>query len=188
MEPMIHALKEWSVAVDALVAGDMIMLLRKGGIRDQGKSFAVTHDRAILYPTYEHQRPELLKPAYASQVQPVASGWHPHQVPIQAWAQITHVFQVSQADVVAALQPHHIWNQQFVTERLQWQPNRPVSVLLLRTYQLAEPLMIPYCSKYGGCRSWIDLAEPISMMGALPVLSEMDYSQQVEAIGQLIDG
>jgi len=34
-----HALKEWSVAVEALEAGKTIMLLRKGGIREASKNF-----------------------------------------------------------------------------------------------------------------------------------------------------
>jgi len=35
-----HALKEWAVAVDALEQGKTIMLLRKGGIHEQGGRFS----------------------------------------------------------------------------------------------------------------------------------------------------
>jgi hypothetical protein len=82
------ALKEWAVAVDALAAGQTILLLRKGGIREQGGTFAVPHRQVWLYPTYEHQKPHLLRSDYAAQVTEVPSGWHPEQVKIQAWAQI----------------------------------------------------------------------------------------------------
>jgi len=45
-----HALKEWAVAVDALEQGKTIMLLRKGGIHEQGGRFKVAHNQILLYP------------------------------------------------------------------------------------------------------------------------------------------
>ena len=38
--------------------------VRKGGLREDGRHFAVRATRVWLYPTAEHQRAELLKPAY----------------------------------------------------------------------------------------------------------------------------
>lgn len=86
-----HALKEWSVAVEALEAGKTIMLLRKGGIREESTNFEVPYRQVWLYPTYEHQKPDLLKSEYASQVTPVESGWHPDTVRIGSCAEITGV-------------------------------------------------------------------------------------------------
>jgi hypothetical protein len=179
---LIHALKEWAIAVDALEHGKIILLLRKGGIHEQGKTFTVTHNPILLYPTYEHQKTELLKPAYATQVQPVSSGWHPAMVRIGAWAQITNIFRVSEEPIVTALLPYHIWNHQFAQERFGWKPRQPLYVLLLRTYKLLQAKEIPYRAEYGGCKSWIDLAEPISLEKSLPVLSDIDYSKQVTEI------
>lgn len=56
-----HALKEWAVAVDALAEGKTILLLRKGGIKEEGNRFRVAYEEILLYPTYEHQQPNLLK-------------------------------------------------------------------------------------------------------------------------------
>ncbi len=182
-----QALKEWSVAVSALTQGDTILLLRKGGIREHQRTFQVEQDRVWLYPTYEHQKPHLLKAPYAEQVEPVSSGWHPETVAIAAWAEITHIFQVTEEPTVTALLPFHIWNEQFVTERLKWKPSQPLYVLLLRVHQLANPRHISYRAEYGGCRSWIDLHEPISIQDTTPVLSETTYHQQVEAIQQILE-
>ncbi len=55
------ALKEWAVAVRALVKGKQILMLRKGGIHRDDKEFRVVHPEFLLYPTYEHQNIELLK-------------------------------------------------------------------------------------------------------------------------------
>jgi hypothetical protein len=176
------ALKEWAVAVDALTQGETILLLRKGGIREQGGSFQVAHSPVWLYPTYEHQKPHLLKPEYADRVTPVESGWHPETITIQAWAEITHTFQVSEATTVESLLPCHIWNQQFAIERLKWKPKTPIALLLLRVYRLPQAQVIPYREEYGGCKSWIDLQVEGFPDRAVPVLTDEDYQRQVQVI------
>jgi hypothetical protein len=182
-EPLTKALKEWAIAVRALTQGETILLLRKGGIREQ--SFAVAQSQFWLYPTYEHQKPQLLKSAYANQVSLVKPGWHPETVEISAWATVTHWFEVSDPATVAALLPFHIWTEAFVTERLKWKPRLPLSVLLLRVYRLAEAQQIAYRTEYGGCKSWIDLSIEASPQAGTPILAEADYSRQVEAIMDL---
>ncbi len=184
----MDALKEWQVAVNALEQGETIVLLRKGGIRESGGRFVAQRDRICLYPTVEHQKPELLKPSYAELVQPVASGWHPEQIRIGSWALITDCLQVSTAEQVDSLLPSHIWNQRFVTERLQWKPSHPLQVLLLRVYNLHEPQMIPFSEAYSGCKSWIELGQAIALENSAPVLSDLTYANQVAAIQSLLIG
>ena len=179
-----HALKEWAIAVDALSTGKTIVLLRKGGIREAG--FQVQQPLVWLYPTYEHQKPHLLKPEYASKVTPVESGWHPRTVIIQSCAEITQVLPVSNKEQIEALQPYHIWHEQMISDRLGWQPQRPLIVLLLRVYRLAIPKTILYDSSYGGCKSWIDLIEPISQANLNPVISDDEYAIQAQKIAALV--
>ncbi|AFZ31286.1 protein of unknown function DUF1802 [Gloeocapsa sp. PCC 7428] len=172
-----HALKEWAVAVAALEQAKTIMLLRKGGIHEQGGRFRVACDQVLLYPTYEHQQPALLKPEYANAVTPVASGWHPETVRISSWAEITDILPVSDPQVVEALLPFHIWNDKFTRDRLKWKSRQPLYILLLRVYTLPQVHHIPYRAEYGGCKSWIDLAQTISLENSQPVLSDAAYSQ-----------
>ena len=185
MSTTTSAFKEWAVAVDALQDGKTILLLRKGGIHERGGRFKVAHEQFLLYPTYEHQQPSLLKPDYAHLVTPVPSGWHPETVRISAYAQITAIFQVSDAPAVSALLPFHIWQEQFVCDRLKWKPQQPLYILLLRTYKLSSAQVITYRQEYGGCKSWIDLAESIPIEGA-PVLDDVTYTEQVIEITQIV--
>lgn len=175
------ALKEWAIAVEALTQGDTILLLRKGGIREAGGRFSVPQSQVWLYPTYEHQKPQLLKPEYGDRVSEVPSGWHPERVVIRSWAEVTHTLQVQEPEVVERLLPFHVWNDQFVTERLNWKPRTPLYVLLLRVYRLAAALEIPYRESYGGCRSWIELEVPLEQEGAA-ALSDQAYEAQVQRI------
>ncbi|MDX2227993.1 MAG: DUF1802 family protein [Leptolyngbyaceae cyanobacterium bins.349] len=183
---LIHALKEWQVAVQALEQGETIALLRKGGIREVGGRFTVQRDRVWLYPTVEHQQPHLLKSNYASAVQPVESGWHPDTVRLGAWADITDVFQVQASSTVLELFPFHIWNQAFVTERLQWKPSQPIFVLLLRVYRLPSPQLLPYSPNYDGCKSWIDLERAIATEPSESVLANQEYGDRVAAIRGIV--
>lgn len=184
-----YALKEWDIAIQALEMGETIMLLRKGGIREQGGKFKVDHDKILLYPTFEHQKPTLLKPEYANLVQPVASGWHPETVKISSFAEITNILSWNNAQdesLINSLIKYHIWNQAFVRDRLQFKPDQPLYILLLRTYKLEKVYNIAYHPSYGGCRSWIDLKETISLENMVPVLTQENYDQQVSTIDQIL--
>ncbi|MEG4533678.1 DUF1802 family protein [Microcoleus sp. D2_18a_D3] len=186
MKSTTRALKEWNVAVNALEQGQTIVLLRKGGIREQAGQFNVTDKQVLLYPTFEHQQPDLLKPEFAHQVNTVESGWHPEVIRIGSWAEITDVFLVAWEPAITALFPYHIWNEKFVSDRLKWKQTQPIYIFLLRAYRLAEIREIPYIPEYGGCRSWIDLADAISLEGSQAVLSDREYIERSNEIRNLI--
>jgi hypothetical protein len=181
-----QALKEWQVAIDALTAGQTILLLRKGGIQEAEAKFTVKAREVILYPTTEHQKPELLKPQYrepqySKQANAIEPGWHPETVTIKSWAQITDIGSISDLETVENLLPYHIWNGQFVRDRLQWKPRQPLYLLLLRVYRLV-PQSIAYDRDYGGCRSWITLKSAISLENSDPVLTDDDHLKLVQKI------
>ncbi|GAB4466647.1 MAG: DUF1802 family protein [Elainellaceae cyanobacterium] len=189
---MVAALKEWAIAQEALLSGDTILLLRKGGIRETSGRFSVAQSRVLLYPTYEHQQPHLLKPPYADRVQPVPAGWHPNTVTLCAWADITHIFQITTAETVDALLPFHIWTAALAAERLKWKPQQPLYVLLLRVHRLAEVLNLPYQESYGGCKSWIDVELPVGRAANpfvdAPVLTQEQYAHRVMEIERVVLG
>ncbi len=179
------ALKEWAIAIEALNQGDTIILLRKGGIREQG--FQVEDSFVWLYPTYEHQKPHLLKPEYVSKVVSVESGWHPEQITIRSCAEITDILAIDNIKQIEALQPYHIWNEQMIGDRLKWQPQKPLIVLLLKVYRLPQPQSIPYNNAYGGCKSWIELNLPIATDQLIPAIEDNQYNQKVVEIKTLLE-
>ena len=181
------ALKEWSVAVDALTKGETIVLLRKGGIKEQSGRFKAQAEQAVLFPTFEHQKPELLKPKYQALVEPVRSGWHPQTIELKAWAQITHIFLTTDEAKVAALADFHVWQPQLAQERLKWKPNQPLYVMALRVYSLPAPVTIPWLESYRGCRSWVELNEALVVDDLLPAIADADYNAQVAEIAALLN-
>ncbi len=180
-----HALKEWNIVIEALSRGRTILLLRKGGIKEKKGQFGLKYRQVLLFPTYEHQKPHLLKPDYQSQVTPVPSGWHPEKILIRSWANITDILTISEENQLQYLLPYHIGNEQFASERLHWKRHQPLYLLLLRVYLLHEPILIPYTTDYGGCQSWIDLNSPISLANSIPVLKNDIYDDKVSEIQQI---
>jgi hypothetical protein len=177
-----HALKEWNIAIEALEAGKTIVLLRKGGIREDNRHFQVPQSWVWLYPTYEHQKPELLKPEYADRVTTVESRWHPETVRIGSYAEIVEVLTTTEEKIVESLLPYHIWNERLAIERLHWKPTQPLFILLLRVYRLSQPQIIPYRDSYGGCKSWIELATPIHSQESVPILDDRAFTDKTSEI------
>ncbi len=58
------ALKEWASAVETLGRGEQILALRKGGIHREDRDFRFVYPEFLLFPTYEHQKEELIKPEF----------------------------------------------------------------------------------------------------------------------------
>ena len=55
---MRNAFKEWAIVVEALGRGEQIVILRKGGIREDRRGFQVEHSEFLLLPTLYHQQRE----------------------------------------------------------------------------------------------------------------------------------
>jgi hypothetical protein len=177
------AFKEWAVTVRALAAGQQIALVRKGGIREEGREFRVEEPRFLLYPTYEHQRADLLQAPYRADLDAVLATPPPTgTVRLDHWAEVTDVYQTLEAAAVEALAPHFIWTSTYAQERLRWQPKKPLYILLLRVYRLPETHELPVVPSYLGCKSWVELEQPVSLEGMVPVLDDAAYAARRAAI------
>lgn len=176
------ALKEWDAAVTALLQGQTILLLRKGGIREQQGQFTVTTRQVLLLPTFEHQKPSLIKPEFQSLVRSEPPEMTATAVSFEGWADITHLFTLPSTEAAMDLVPDLIWTGEFVQERLQWQSNRPLYGLLLRAYRFSAPIVLPWHSGYRGCRSWVELGQMVTPEDSVPAIAEADYHHRVERL------
>ncbi|HEY7832160.1 MAG TPA: DUF1802 family protein [Ktedonobacterales bacterium] len=184
MTQPIPALKEWAVLIAALGQGRQIVTIRKGGIREETKDFRVRHEAFLLYPTYDHQQADLLKPEYRADLAAVlAAGVDPaREVVISHYAQVTDAFETSSDAIVRALGPHHIFSDDYAEKRLHWRPRKPLEVMLLRVYALARPQRLAVVPEYGGCKSWIELPGAIALDGMTPVLEDAAYARRADPV------
>ncbi len=177
------ALKEWAVAIEALRDGRQILLVRKGGIREETRHFRIQAEQFLLFPTYEHQAPELLQEPYRADLAHVlAAPRDPARVRIDTWAELTDQFVVSEPWQVEAVMQHYCWSLQYAEERLRWKPRHPLLILAVRAYRLAEPRALELRPEYGGCKSWLTLAEDVPTVGPAPVLADSEYAARVAAV------
>jgi hypothetical protein len=182
------ALKEWAVACEALGQGQQMLLLRKGGIREEGRNFTVDHHEFLLFPTYEHQRTELLKPAAQDQLQRVLQArGSPDEVTLRYWAAVEQIFPVSELAALKRLAEHHLWSESYVEERLRWKPTQPLQVLVLRVYVLPSPITLVNGPEYGGCRSWLTLERERSLEGSRPALEAAEFGARLDQIRRALD-
>ena len=184
MDSLRYALKEWAVAVKALERGKTALVVRKGGIRE--KAFAVPRTRFLLLPGYEHQRPELLKDEYRGLMEDIPSLTDDGPLRFTSFAEVEGAYEISETEELAALEPHHMWTPEYAESRFKWRPKKPLTVLVLRTFLLPETVELSYRDEYGGCKSWIELQEPVPVDAARPALSEEEFNTLVEpALGVL---
>ena len=177
------ALKEWAVFVKALEQGGQILLLRKGGIREEGRSFTPAHSSFLLFPTYEHQREDLLKEPYRKNlIPPSGMGAKPENVTFTHWAQQAEVINLSEEEALTRISPYHIWTNDYAQKRLRWKPSQPLSLMLLRVYRLGNPQTVANLPAYGGCKSWVSLESEIPLGRLTPVMSEEEFQTTVAEI------
>jgi hypothetical protein len=159
--------------------------VRKGGLREDGRRFGLKSTRVWLYPTAEHQRPELLKPAYRQMVDLAAASPVGEPIRIDGWAHIVGAATISDPDQLAALDSKLIWTFQYAESRLQWKKRQPLWVLAMRVHRLVEPLEVPWRDEYGGCTSWVDLLDPLADPDRLksePALSDTAFAARMKGI------
>jgi hypothetical protein len=181
----VPAFKEWAVIVRALLEGEQILDVRKGGLREDGRQFGVRADRCWLYPTYEHQKPELLKPAYKRWVSETEAEAKSGRVEISGWADVTGVITITDPDELARLGSKLIWTQEYAASRLGWKARQPLWVLALRTHQLETPFIVPYLEEYGGCTSWVEmdaLPDDPTALPAVPALTDESFAGRLTLV------
>lgn len=171
--------------VHALLEGEQILDVRKGGIREDGRRFAIPARRFWLAPTAEHQKPELLKAAYAHWVDLAAASPVGEPVTVVGWADLVATATISEPEQLDALDNKTIWSRDYVTRRFSWKWRDPLWVLALRVHRLDEPLMVPWDDAYGGCTSWVTYAGlPADPAGvpSQPALSDVAFDARLNGV------
>lgn len=171
-----EVLKEWAVAVRALERGETALVVRKGGIRE--KSFAVPAKRFLLFSGYEHQKPELLKPESRHLLEDMPQRKDDEgPVRFTSFAEVAGAYEVSEKESLDAIDPYHLWTPEYAESRFKWRPKKPLTVLVLRAHLLPEAVELPYTEAFGGCKSWIELEQPVSVEGSTPALSDGEFER-----------
>jgi hypothetical protein len=183
------AFKEWAIVVDALGRGEQIIILRKGGIAEGPGGFRMDHERFLLFPTRFHQqRDQVITSAQArfDELAPTLPG--PETMRIEFSAEVVAWRKVTSLADAEHLRGQHIWRDEVIAERFDWDREQAIFALALRVRRLSFPVELQMLPAYGGCKSWVELAEDLPDEPAAPVLSDSAFAQKLAAFHSALGG
>ncbi len=177
------ALKEWAVLVDAMARGEIIAMVRKGGIREQRAGFSVRHERFLLYPTFFHEKATELAPRFVSRLE-ASHSRQPAEgtIRIEYVADVLGVCEVSLLDSLRAIEAAHGLAWSAVESRFRYKDRPGVQVVAVRVARLPDAVIVPETRRYMGCVSWVELDDGIDVSNATPVLDDASLLMRTAAL------
>ena len=178
--------KDWALVCAALGSGRQSLILRKGGIAEGRDGFRFKHERFFLFPTQYHQQTELVRPEERA-------GLHPAPPAPEGTVEIRHFFAlefavwVDQWSRVAALAPFHVWKEEVIRSRFDYDDAPGLQCAFGRVYRLDAPWSFPDRPGYGGCRSWVNLPSVPAGTDATPVLADTAHAERTAAVRAVLE-
>ena len=179
------AFKEWAVVVDALGQGEQILILRKGGLREQRGEFHVDHRAFWLFPTQFHEAERSVIASKRPALRELATNAPAGMVDIQFYAVADPVVPIAEAELLARLQGRHIWAEHVLQQRFEFGRGAGLHALIVRVYRLPKPERLPLRESYGGCKSWVQLEHPVAGE-VTPVVDDAEFARQRDEIIELV--
>lgn len=173
-------LKEWAVVCDALARGRQMVLLRKGGIYEAAGEFEVEHPEFLLFPTYLHQKPEMVKEQDRAGVESRSA--EPERIKLGLAGVVTDIVQLSGRSQIEAIDAEHLWTAPLIDMRFNYRPENPLYLMLVRAYRLADPTTVDNTPAYAGCKSWVPLGRDIPTTNSTPILDDATYESRRRSI------
>lgn len=183
------ALKEWAVVVHALGTGRQTILLRKGGLHERRGRFTTEPTEFFLFPTYVHQMEQGVVREAEVGLQAVIAARPPEdQLRIEYYATVEDLRWLDTRESLTALAGLHCWTPDTVAQRFAYGKTAGLHLFVLRVHRLHQPYTLPLLRRYGGCRSWVDLEEPLGTAGAVPVLNDAVFAERVDQVRGKLPG
>ena len=177
--------KEWSVVCEALGCGRQSLILRKGGIAEGREGFRFKHERFFLFPTQFHQQYDKVRRGESPGVPALAD--HPADlVEIRCLVAVEFACWVSDWEQLLRLEPFHIWREDVVRERFEYQEQRGLQCAFGRVYRAERAWTFPNRPAFGGCRSWVTLPAPPAELDWPPVLVDDEHDRRRHEIRHIL--
>jgi hypothetical protein len=174
------AFKEWHVIVEALGAGEQVLILRKGGIAEDGGDFAVKAGKFWLFPTHFHEQLARTKPAakkFFTHSQPKTGPIH-----LRYFAEVVQQAFLSDWAEVARLDAFHLWTEKIIRERFDWATPPGLHAFAVRMHRLVQPARLEVTPEMSGCKSWVEVPLDFAAHPSEPVLSDATFAKKLEEL------
>jgi hypothetical protein len=174
------AFKEWAAVIDALGSGEQIIILRKGGISEGRDGFKVEHPEFWLFPTLFHQQRESVVPSAQSRFDLISPHFpDPSRLRLEYFARVIAWRRLESVAIAERLRGQHVWRDEVISQRFEWGREKNIHALAVRVHRLPGVVELPMLPSYGGCKSWIEIAQDIATAEAKPVLGEEMFASKL---------
>jgi hypothetical protein len=182
------AFKEWAAVCRALADGRQAVILRKGGIAEEGGAFRPEHARFWLYPTYFHAQQAGVKPESADLLAAAERDRPPEgTLRLTHWVEVPDVALVRDLQTALALDPFHVWTADTVRQRFQYR-SPGLYVLPVRVYRALTPVEVPESPGYAGCKTWVTLDAAVREYPAAPVTPDKEWGHTFRRLAEVLYG
>ncbi len=174
VQPTVPAVgfKDWSLVCSALGGGRQSVILRKGGIAEGRAGFRFKHHSFFLFPTQYHQQAERVRPEILPELTPEPPA-PAGTVIIRYFFTVDWALWIDDRAALQRLEPFHVWREEVVRERFEYDDQRGLQCAFGRVYRLDPAWSFPDRPSFGGCRSWITLPDfPADTTVLQPVLGD----------------
>lgn len=175
------AFKEWQIIVEALGAGEQIIILRKGGIAEGREGFQIEAKCFWLFPTHFHAQLEKTKPATARWFSSMPDS-NSSSFALSHYAEVVRHDFLNDWPRLARLDSFHLWTEATVRDRFNWSQPPGLHVLVTRVHRLKTPVTVEITPDMAGCKSWISLPHDFADHPALPVLDEQTFAHKLSTL------
>jgi hypothetical protein len=93
---------------------------------------------------------------------------------IISYAEVIDIKEITDRVWLKMLAKYHIWNESYVNARMDYNPRKPMNVILLRIFKLDRPILIDNKPEWVGCRSWIPLDIDVS---GKPIMDDVKFNK-----------
>lgn len=173
----IPALKEWAIVCKAAEDGKQVLLFRKGGIMEYRNGFELKHKYFFLFPTFEHQSVDSIRNEYKAELESLENQHDINKdqknfnlsnknnnfdstqniTNINLFVEVAYFNEIKDINKLEKLEKFHIWSLDYVKMRFNYNPKKPLYLMLLRTYKLNDAIKIHNKPEWSGCKSWIQI-------------------------------
>lgn len=173
--------KEWAIVCEALGGGEQSLILRKGGIAEGRDGFSFRHREFFLFPTYFHEQVGKVR-----KIDIELPTQRADKIDINFFARVEVCHAITSWEIAQALEPMHILRPEVVRERFDYDRAPGLHVALVRVFRIKPTWTFPNAKSYSGCRSWVNLPEPLADLRFEAVLSDEEHAQRRNAIVDLM--
>lgn len=181
------AFKESAIVCQALEEGKQTLVLRKGGVIEEGGVLKAEHDEFFIYPTYDPNVAEGIKADWRPRIHKLdKDAKDTKHVHFHIYATVDSVLKVTNWEAAKSLVPFTVLTEQAIEKEFRSGDWEGFYLLLLRVYSLAVPMDLPRKASHDTHPIFVPLGASLFTIGAFPVIPEGAWPYTRDKIHKMV--